>query len=60
MIDGIKLIDCKSLLEKIRQTLSVQEAKVIILMRDVPYGTIEIIMEDGKVVHKRRIESVKD
>jgi len=60
MPEGVKLIDCKSLLEKIRQTLSVQEAKVIILMRDVPYGTIEIIMEDGKVVHKRRIESVKD
>ena len=47
-------------LEHIKQTLNLQEAKVIILMRDVPYGTIEIIMENGKVVHKRRIESVKD
>ena len=53
MIDGVKI-------EKVRQTLKPQEAKVIMLMRDVPYGTIEIIMEDGKVVHKRRIESVKD
>ena len=46
--------------EKVRQTLKPQEAKVIMLMRDVPYGTIEITMENGKVVHKRRIESIKD
>ena len=46
--------------ERIRQTLTSQEAKVIMLMRDISYGTIEVIMEDGKVVHKRRIESVKD
>ena len=49
-----------TLLEKVKQTLTLQEAKVIMLMRDVPYGTIEVIMEDEKVVHKRRIESVKD
>jgi len=54
MSDGIKLI------EKVKQTLNLQEAKAIMLMREVPYGTIEIIMENGKVVHKRRIESVKD
>lgn len=60
MIEGIKLIDNKSLLEKVRQTLSIQEARVIILMRDLPYQTITIKMENGKVIHKERIESIKD
>jgi len=60
MIDGVKLIDCKSLLEKIKQTLSVQEAKVIILMRDQPYQTITIKMENGKVIHKEQMKSIKD
>jgi len=46
--------------ERIRQTLTSQEAKVIILMRELFYGTIEIIIEGGNVVHKKRIESVKD
>ena len=60
MPEGVKLIDCKSLLEKIRQTLSVQEAKVIILMRDQPYQTITIKMENGKVIHKEQMKSIKD
>ena len=54
MIDGVKLI------EKIRQTLNIQEARVIILMRDLPYQTITIKMENGKVIHKERIQSIKD
>ena len=53
------MIDCKSLLEKIG-TLSVQEAKVIILMRDQPYQTITIKMENGKVIHKEQMKSIKD
>lgn len=47
-------------LEKIRQTLNLQEAKVIMTIREVPYGTVEIVMEGGKVVHKKKIESIKD
>ena len=58
MIEGVKLIDC-NLLEKIG-TLSVQEAKVIILMRDQPYQTITIKMENGKVIHKEQMKSIKD
>jgi hypothetical protein len=59
MIDGVKLIE-KSLIERVKQTLTMQEAKVIILMRDLPYQTITIKMENGKVIHKERIESIKD
>ena len=47
-------------LEKIRQTLNMQEARVVMLMRDLPYQTITIKMENGKVIHKERIESIKD
>ena len=53
MIDRIEL-------EKIRQTLNMQEARVVMLMRDLPYQTITIKMENGKVIHKERIESIKD
>ena len=59
MIDGVKLID-KNLLEKVRQNLDMQEAKVILLMRERLYQTIIIRMENGKVVHKERRESIKD
>jgi len=54
MIDGVKLI------EKIRQTLNLQEAKAIMLMREKPYQIITIYMENGKVVHKERKENIKD
>ena len=54
MIDGVKLI------EKVRQNLDMQEAKVILLMRERLYQTIIIRMENGKVVHKERRESIKD
>ena len=47
-------------LEKIRQTLNMQEARVVMLMRDLPYQTITIKMENGKVIHKERMESIKD
>jgi hypothetical protein len=53
------MIDVVSL-EYIKQTLNLQEAKVIILMREHPYQTITVIMENGKVVHKERKESIKD
>ena len=46
--------------ERIRQTLTSQEAKVIMLMRDLPYQTIIVKMEHRKVIHKERIESIKD
>jgi hypothetical protein len=54
MIDGVKLI------EKVKETLSIQEAKVIMLMRDLPYQTITIKIEEGKVIHKEQIKSIKD
>lgn len=47
-------------LEHIRQTLKPQEAKVIMLMREKPYQTVIVKMENGKVVHKERTESFKD
>ena len=47
-------------LEEIRQTLNLQEAKVIIRMRELPHQTLTIIMENGKVVHKERKEPIKD
>jgi len=55
MIDGVKLD-----IEQIRQTLTMQEAKVILLMRERRYQTITVLMENGKVVHKERKESIKD
>ena len=54
MIDDVKLID------NVKQTLNIQEAKVIILMRERRYQTITVMMENGKVVHKERKESIKD
>lgn len=46
--------------EKIRQTLTPQEAKVIMLMRDLPYQTLIIHIEANKVVHKEQRKSIKD
>jgi len=54
MIEGVKLI------EQIRQTLNLQEAQVVLRMRERPYQTIIIRMEANKVVHKERRESIKD
>jgi hypothetical protein len=54
MIDGVKLI------EKVRQTLTIQEAKVVVLMRELPYQTITIKIEEGKVIHKEQVKSIKD
>ncbi|MCJ7669543.1 MAG: hypothetical protein MUO61_03380 [Dehalococcoidia bacterium] len=54
MIEGVKLI------EKVKETLSLQEAKVIIVMRELPYQTITIKMEEGKVIHKEQVKSIKD
>lgn len=47
-------------LERVRQTLKIQEARVVKLMREVPYGTLIVKMENGKVIHKERHESIKD
>ncbi len=58
MIEGV--IDCKALLEKVRQTLSIQEAKVIILMREFPYQVITVVMENGKVVNKKQTKNIED
>jgi len=54
MIDGVKLI------EKVRQTLNLQEAKVIMVMREKPYQIVTVYMENNKVVHKDRKENIKD
>lgn len=61
-MDGVKLESKVNTgdLERVRQTLNIQEAKVIMLMREVPYGTVIVKMEGGKVVHKERRESIKD
>jgi len=47
-------------LEKIRQTLNLQEAKVIILMRELPYQTITVVMENRKVVHKKQLRTIEE
>jgi len=47
-------------LEHIKQTLNLQEAKVIMLMRECPYQTITVIMENGKVVHKKQLKPIED
>ena len=54
MIDGVKLI------ENVKQALNIQEAKVIILMRECPYQTITVVMENGKVVHKKQLKPIED
>jgi len=46
--------------ERIRQTLTSQEAKVIMVMREFPYQTITVKMENGKVIHKEQARSRKD
>jgi len=55
MTDGV--IEC---LEQIKQTLNLQEAKVIMLMRECPYQTITVVMENGKVVHKKQLKPIED
>lgn len=45
---------------RIRETLKPQEAKVVLLMRELPYQTIEIRIEAGRVVHKEQRKSIKD
>lgn len=46
--------------ERIRQTLTSQEAKVIMLMRELEYQTLTIVMEKGKVVHKKQLKTIED
>lgn len=49
----------RRIIEKVG-TLNCQEAKVVLLMREVPYQTIIVKMENGKIVHKEQIKSIKD
>lgn len=53
-------MDERQVFDNIRRTLQPQEAKVILLMRELPYQIITIRMEDGKVVHKEQRKSIKD
>ena len=50
----------KSIIDTVKQTLSEQEAKVVQLMRELPYQKLVIHMENGKVVHKEQNRSIKD
>ena len=52
--------DDRHVQETVRLTLSIQEAKVIMLMRDLPYQTIIIHIEANRVVHKEQRKSIKD
>ena len=47
-------------IEQIKKTLSNQEAKVIINIREYPYQTIIIKVENGKIVHKEQRKSIQD
>ena len=49
----------KSIIEKVG-TLNSQEAKVVKLMRELPYQKLVIHMENGKVVNKKQNRSIKD
>jgi len=46
--------------ERIRQTLTPQEAKVIMFMRELEFQTLTIVMEKGKVVHKKQLKTIED
>jgi len=48
------------ILEQVRATLQSQEAKVIMLMRELKYQTITVVMENGKVVHKKQLKTIED
>jgi len=60
MTEGVKLIDNRVLLEKVRQTLNIQEAKVIILIRQVYFGKVIIYKEGDKIVRQEKTEIIKD
>ena len=47
-------------LEQIRQTLTLQEARVILLMRENPYQKVIVHIEAGKIVRKEQVKSIKD
>lgn len=49
----------RRIIEKVG-TLNSQEAKVVLLMREHPYQTIIVIMENGKVVSKKQTKSIED
>jgi len=46
--------------EQVRQTLTPQEAKVILLMRENPYQKVIVHIEAGKIVHKEQVKSIRD
>jgi hypothetical protein len=47
-------------IEKVKETLNLQEAKVVLLMRESLYQTITVVMENGKVVHKKQLKPIED
>ena len=47
-------------LEQVRQTLTVPEARVILLMRENPYQKVIVHIEAGKIVHKEQVKSIRD
>jgi len=62
MSTGVDLVECNLTRqeEQVRRTLNSQEAKVIILMREMAYQTITVKIENGKVIHKEQHRSIKD
>jgi hypothetical protein len=62
MITGVDLVECNLTREEeqVRRTLNSQEAKVILLMREMAYQTITVKIENGKVIHKEQHRSIKD
>ena len=50
----------KSIIDTVKQTLSEQEARVVRLMREHPYQTIVVVMENAKVVNKKQTKSIED
>ena len=54
------VLDEREILRNVRQTLSMDEAKLIRLLRSVAYGKIEVAVENNKIVNKKRIENIKE
>ena len=56
----VATLDEREVLRNVRQTLSMQEAKVILLMREFPFQEVTVKMENGKVLYKKQSRIRKD
>lgn len=50
----------EELIIKVSNTLNLQEAQTILRMRELPWQKLTIYMENGKVVRKEQVKSIKE